>query len=76
MRRGKRAHHDGSDPRYGRRKNRCFKPAGGVRTAEDAQKYLAIQMNCSVLTGLMRVTTALVLPLAGKPAESSGPRRR
>ncbi len=40
---GKRAHHDGSDPRHGRFQNRYFKPAGGVRMpAEDAQKFLAI----------------------------------
>lgn len=39
---GKRAYHDGSDPRYGRGKTVGFKPAGGVRTAEDAQKFLAI----------------------------------
>ncbi len=40
-----------------------FKPAGGVRTAEDAQKYLAIADELfGADWGRMRVTTALVLP--------------
>ncbi|SQB26019.1 deoxyribose-phosphate aldolase [Citrobacter koseri] len=40
---GKRTHHDGSDPRYGVfPKPLVSKPAGGVRTAEDAQQFLAI----------------------------------
>ena len=39
-----------------------FKPAGGVRTAEDAQKYLAIADELFGADWLMRVTTALVLP--------------
>lgn len=53
-----------------------FKPAGGVRTAEDAQKYLAI---ADELFGADWADASLPLwcfQPAGKPAESAGPRRR
>ncbi|STU89970.1 deoxyribose-phosphate aldolase [Klebsiella michiganensis] len=39
-----------------------FKPAGGVRSAEDAQSSSLLPMNCSVPTGPTLVTTALALP--------------
>ncbi len=54
-----------------------FKPAGGVRTAEDAQQFLAIadELFGADWADLPSLPLRRVQP-AGKPAEGAGSRRR